>query len=61
MSTLLVRNIHTLATMDAARRELRGEPGHRTEGMPEDVASVPFADRGAVTGGASEHAFQIGP
>ena len=31
------------------------------EGMPEDVAPVPFADRGAVLGGASEHIFQIGP
>jgi DNA-binding transcriptional regulator YhcF (GntR family) len=43
--------------LEAPRSQLRGKPRDRIEGMPEDVAAVPFADRNIVFRRTSEDAL----
>jgi hypothetical protein len=47
--------------LHAPRSQLRGKPRDGIEGMPEDVAAVPFADRNIVFRRTSEDALQMRP
>ncbi len=59
--TLPVMTMSPLRKAAAARGELRVEPGHRIEGMAEDVAAITFADGRAVLRGLAEQRLQLRP
>jgi len=54
---------HGLAGFEcrAASGQMGGEPGHRIEGMSQNVPSVSFTDQIPVLGGAPEQGRKIGP